>query len=377
MSKKWPREVVFHKLRERRRAGLSLSYLDLAREDPALRYNLRKLRGGWSGALLSIGENADYWRPVRQWSSDKVVAYLKECASNKTLSFAQICKKEANLVFAVRRHFGSWNAALAAANIDSISYPQPVRKSREKITANDVTAEILKRHNLGLPVSQSKMEPRTLVAIGILRFGCWSKALVGAGLDPEVINLHKKWSEERVISEIRERAALGSPLNSSALRRGKLKDLRLYNASTHYFESWDNALISAGIQPVTVRVRQKWSQERVTFEIRALLQSGRKVTSSVLRRENENLLQASVQHFGTWSQAISAAGGKSQIRRKTWTRSRILLTLRQQATDIVLKSFPRSFLPAAIRLFGSWKRALKFAFPDRCNFRKSAQCPRK
>jgi len=426
-------EVVLQLLRNRRDSRRSLCYLDITREEPYLRYNLRKLRGGWAGALIAIGEDPARWRPFRVWSVSDVITGLKKRASNGTLQYQRTYREDAALIRSARKFFGSWNAALSAAGLDPSYHSvysirrqwtvlmvrdeiakrkaiglatsthaakhdsglyraaliffgswkraldptaEPIKLPRTRVSSNDIINEIRKRHAQGLSVSHTRVEPRNLVALSVARFGCWSNALRAAGLNPEVINLHKKWSEKKIAVAINNRAHSLIPLNSSAVRRGEFKDPRLYEAGIHYFGTWDKALSAAGICPSTVRLRERWSKEKIIKKIHSIRLKG-KTTSKELRQYHEGLVQACGRHFGSWTAALAAANIVPNARRGAWTRSKIIYALREQeAKKEPFSKLPPSLQRGASRLFGSWKAALRSAFGDRCESLEKKAKPR-
>lgn len=124
--------------------------------------------------------------------------------------------------------------------------------------------------------------------------------------------------------------------------------------------------------------RQVWTQDRILERIIALQQEGKGLSPS--RSDIRTLVVAAVRYFGSWRQAVEAAGldydqvlAKSQAGRSRklarWTREEIITRIRQLhlrqedlASAQVRKTYPS--LHAYARkpeFFGSWEAALQAA----------------
>ncbi|HEY3282700.1 MAG TPA: hypothetical protein VGN26_10535, partial [Armatimonadota bacterium] len=124
------------------------------------------------------------------------------------------------------------------------------------------------------------------------------------------------WSAERILEEIRRLHASGSEITQSKV---ETIDSRLTSAAVRYFGSWRAAVVSAGIDyrgvAETGRKRRsekmtKWSKDSILQQIRDLNLRGEDLSSSVVRRKHLALYATArrPEHFGSWSQAVTAAG---------------------------------------------------------------------
>ena len=132
------------------------------------------------------------------------------------------------------------------------------------------------------------------------------------------------------------------------------EDPTLYHTAKRYFGTWRNALLAAGL-PCH---RQTWSRRRVLDEI----QDRRRRGESVAEMRSWNALAAAAKlYFGTWGAALLAAG-VPYTRPRRWTKHMVLEQIRDRhQRGLPLVSSCREVRPlsqAGNRLFGSWNLAL-------------------
>lgn len=161
---------------------------------------------------------------------------------------------------------------------------------------------------------------------------------------------------ERVIVEIRERAARGHPLNSGA-NRGDW----LYAAALLAFGSWKNAVAAAGFSYDDIKIRP-FTKAEVIATLKPLVATG----APILRAQHEGrLVAAAHRHFGGWDAAVKAAGGESGPRK--WTRQRVLDRIREdrarglKVNAVAVHKRDVNLYQAGRRRFGTWAAALEAA----------------
>jgi len=74
-------------------------------------------------------------------------------------------------------------------------------------------------------------------------YGSWKKALEYCGIDYEQSRNNKKWSHEKVISEIKRLRSNGNKLSINKLRANGKTDL--VSAAVYHFGSWSKAVRSS------------------------------------------------------------------------------------------------------------------------------------
>jgi hypothetical protein len=100
----------------------------------------------------------------------------------------------------------------------------------------------------------------------------------------------------------------------------------LYQAAQRVFGSWRNAVVAAGISPNKARVHDPWPPSRILASIRSLARRTRPLQPAEVKRRYEPLVTAARRHFGSWPKAVVAAGvDPEKLRRVSrWTKQRII-----------------------------------------------------
>lgn len=208
---------------------------------------------------------------------------------------------------------------------------------------------------------------------------------VGVKVDPEefgrglAIRIHSRlsrrtWTRERVLRAIAERRSQGLPLNSNAVQEA---DSSLEHAARKFFGTWHEALRAAGMDAEAIRLRVDWSRERVVEAIKARLSRGLPVNSKAVQRTDSALDWAGRKFFGSWEDALRAAGVDVENmlgRRIRWTKESVLDAIRSRAKRGLKLNHGKagsSLSQAAKKLFGSWDQALKAAGIDPNSVRRS------
>ena len=100
----------------------------------------------------------------------------------------------------------------------------------------------------------------------------------------------------------------------------------LYNAGARVFGSWCNAVRAAGIAPQRAKTKYRWSACRIRAVIRDLARRPCPLRPGELEARHGPLVAAAQRYFGSWSKAVLAAGVDPAKLRKVlpWTRERII-----------------------------------------------------
>jgi len=119
----WTPTRVTQRIRERRDAGLQLTYASIRKEDPLLESAAQKTFGGWYNALDAAGIDSSQFRrqePFGFWTRERVMQEIRKLnESNSNLNFSYTRKTYPSLAQYAIMHFGGWYQALEAAGIDS------------------------------------------------------------------------------------------------------------------------------------------------------------------------------------------------------------------------------------------------------------------
>jgi len=114
------------------------------------------------------------------------------------------------------------------------------------------------------------------------------------------------------------------------------------------------------------------NEEAIIQEIRQLYEAGEDLSYGHMEKNHVALFRAAVRRFGSWKEAVAAAGLDYEMIRKykVWTEERIIERIKElyeQGEDLswynVSESLDPQLAAAAIRKcrFGSWKKAVEAA----------------
>ena len=200
----------------------------------------------------------------------------------------------------------------------------------------------------------------------------WDAALRVLGFTPERMRLQTSWQSERVLNEIRLMRENGLPLYPKYVLK---HHAALFGAERSIFGSWRNALIAAGIEvPDAVhgrrrgilralhdvleqhsetdipawlklhamyyfgslekakaalksdrRFRAGWNKTKIIAAIHKRQRSGQSLGYSAARRDDPALVSAAEAYFGTWGNALYAAGINPNLYlRGKWRKRRMI-----------------------------------------------------
>ena len=126
----------------------------------------------------------------------------------------------------------------------------------------------------------------------------------------------------------------------------------LYQAGTRIFGSWRNAIQAAGIPPERGVHGEKGPPARILTIIRNLARRHRPLSAKQLEHRYGSMLPAARRLFGSWSKAVLAAGvDPTKLRRVVpWTRERVI-----EAILIAHCNFDRWPRPSR----AAWNRAMR------------------
>lgn len=177
----------------------------------------------------------------------------------------------------------------------------------------------------------------------------------------------QRWNKEKVIEMIRERDKQGLPLNSDAIVHS---DEPLMGAARRYCGSWQDALREAGFDPAThqkVKERTRsWDKATIIAGIKELAVQGVDLNAHAVKKIDTKLVSAGTVHFGSWGEAIEAAGFDYETIRKTskWSEVDIITTIQTaykanaDLSDNTVSALNPSLYGAAQYHFGSWPNAI-------------------
>ncbi len=179
------------------------------------------------------------------------------------------------------------------------------------------------------------------------------------------VRRYKKWSKEEVIKTIKDFYRRGIPLNFGYIAK---KAYTLAYAARKYIGTWQEAVEAAGIPYEKVRKKNIWKKENIRQEIKRLAQQKKPLNISYAEKHYGGLVGAAASHFGSWKNAIIAAGlDYSKIKKqREWSREEVIKEIKilhkkgvNLTTTRAVRKIFRPLHAAAIRYFRSWEKAVR------------------
>ena len=337
LRRRWSKQIVIREIEARHRQGLPMANVN--KHDGSLAGAAYQYFGSWNNALVAAGLPPK----KRQWSRQRVIDEVRAWKA-RGLPTTRIWKEFPSLGTAARKYIGGWHEVMKAAGFESTP---PKKWSPQR-----VIKELQAWHRQGLPKKYMGAEYRGLPGAVQRYFGNWKTALEAAGLKP---HRQGKWSKQRIVQKIQNRRIRGLPIRSAMKQKKALRD-----AATRCFGNWPNALEAAGLlRPEDKpKPRQTWSEERVIAAIRKRHEKGLPLTS--VHKDDVALSRAAIRHFGSWCNAVMAAGFQPTQRR--WDKTLVVDEIRyRHQRGMTASSVWRDdsgLFCAGKRYFGSWQAAM-------------------
>lgn len=282
--------------------------------------------------------------PKKLWNKELIIAELKRCRKNGP-------KFNAHLDDAARRHFGSLRAALDAAGLPCAKKPPPYNVWSKQ----SVIEAIRKGHRDGASLERVCRDDRLLYSAGKRLFGNWSAALTAAGYPRPMREFYTADEVRLRIIDLYE--------NGVALSLKAQNDRKLQRSAKKHFGGWRRAVESLGLGGELPRI---WTDQAVIDAILLRRASGRSIYKT--REEDSGLFGAAVNRFGTWHNALQAAGIDGRVREQ-WTEEKVLARLREhmrnspanESLSKNIRQIDSNLVCAATRRFGSLHKAMEAA----------------
>lgn len=326
MSRKWSREIVVEHILLRKKEGKPLNSNHIQTNHVPLYLAACNYFGSWKAGIEAAGLSYDDVRVTKVacpvWGKDKIAAVIQRRYKLKQpLNSNHIQTKEPRLYASAVKYFGGWSQAIKAAGLDySLLRKRPPTRAWTKEAL--VTA-VIERAAKGLSIGGGDVcvADRGLynAANRLLGRHSWAKARVLAGFDPIDPRPWKVWDTAKVRAEVRRLHEHGVPLNTSAIvANGHTK---LLAAGIKVFGSWARAIRAAGLDYSKIRKSRMnwWTRPRILMCIRLLERRGIRLSHRDIQKSHCALLGSAVARFGSWSQAVEAAGISYQRHCRVWS----------------------------------------------------------
>jgi len=269
MRNNWTREQIIRNLLEREAKGLPLT-VGGEGVDKSLYAAARRIFGSWRNAIQAAGIAPQQVLTWERWSPGRILVMIRHLARrDRPLTTLQMERRYHNIVSAARRHFGSWNKAVLAAGVKPTKLLRVIPWNEERVIEAILT-RALRNESLAARV----VEPRSLVEAGHRFFGGWAAAVTAAGLDLATTEPPPRRTKRSRLTSTRASSTTKAnaprvPWNKERVVAGLLARLReqkplystalardersLYHAARRYFGSWNQAMLAAGLDPAAHR----------------------------------------------------------------------------------------------------------------------------
>jgi len=257
-----------------------------------------------------------------------------------------------------QRHFGSWSAAKEAAELDA-------SKVQKRISDEELIDELQRiGDTLDRPPRLSDLDTYGEYSRGPYqeRFGSWNGALRAAGFE---LNRPTDISETALLDELTQ---LADELGRTPTKED-MTELGAYGASTFQrtFGSWTAAIEAADLPPA--RQRKRYSEEELLDELRRLDEKeGGPPTTEMMNEIGKYSHRIYNIRFGSWRAALKAAGLDLPLRFEDVGHDELLSDIQRVAS--LVGGTPRltdmrefgEFPPHWYRQeFGTWNEAIEAA----------------
>jgi len=187
-------------------------------------------------------------------------------------------------------------------------------------TRQSIIDEIRRLHKAKEDINYAAVEANhlSLIRAASWHFGKWRRAVEEAGIDYESLSRYRRWSKERIIARIQELYAEGQDLSWRSISQQVDPALAASALRPNGFGSWPEAIEAAGLDIDEVARYKYWNKERVLKAIKERHKAGVNLSSRNAQKNDQSLFCAARRRYGTWDNALEAAGldaSKIRIRR--------------------------------------------------------------
>ena len=337
MPQKWSREIVVRHILKRHRGGEKLSSDYMQKNHRSLYMAACFHWGGWKQAIQGAGLKYSEVRVKKAahkvvWNEEIIVrTILFLNTQGEPLNSNYVQTKHPLLYRATYVYFDGWAQAVTVAGLDysSLRKKKPMRIWSKKA----IVAEVLRRSREGLSIRGGEVtnEDRGLYHAALRHFGKngWAKARMLAGFAPIDPVPWEVWSKKTVVKEILRLHKNGVSLNAGAL--GKTYGY-IRSAGEKSFGSWGKAIDAAGLDYLKIcknKPKGWWTKALLIVAIQSLEKQGVRLNSKSVQVSHGGLFASAIrkEKFGSWSQAVEAAGIDYRKHCRTWSTKAYVRTM--------------------------------------------------
>lgn len=366
---------VICELRKRKTEGRSILPARIQADDVRLYRWMLSCFGDSTKAIEAAGFSPAEEGVIRRWSRTSICSKLNEMKrAGLDIRPRSLCVTIPGLYAAGIRLFGDSASMYSAAGYDIkalVTSELPGSWTPDRII-NEIrriseSESVLNRNLI------ARKYPKLLSA-SERRYRSWYRALEAAGIASEKHRPErpKRWTSERIANQIRQISRSESDLNRSLMLR---KYPKLLSACERLYRSWYDALEAAGVgsgEHRREKPKRYWTKQQIVRQIQRISASGERMAWKEVSKNHSDLVAAARNAFGTWSDALQAAGyNPSDVRLRHpegyWSFSRVISEIQRLkacgediSSHFCLMNRGKLYT-AAIRFYGSWEAAVSAA----------------
>jgi hypothetical protein len=134
---------------------------------------------------------------------------------------------------------------------------------------------------------------------------------------------------------------------------------QLYSQGVWIFGDWDNALRAAGFDPDKMRMQGSWDRQKIIKKLQNMRDRNLPLYARYMLKNHAALFSSSRREFGSWNDALRAAGITKQVPKKQHkSRLGTLRSLRDVVETRSKAAIPAVLRSQAVYYFGSVRNAL-------------------
>ena len=177
-------------------------------------------------------------------------------------------------------------------------------------TRKTIIEEIKRLKSQGVELNYTSAEANhlNLVRAAAWHFGTWRRAVESSGIDYESLSKYRRWDQQRIIQRILDLHHEGADLSWRAVSLEVDPPLAAAALRPNGFASWRDAIAAAGLDINLVARYQSWNADRIVKEIKKLHKQSSPLSSKAMQSTNQPLFCAGRRKFGSWDDALRAAG---------------------------------------------------------------------
>ena len=170
--RRWTKPRIVAAIQDRYIAGKHLDRVGFG--DERLNSAAKRHFGSWAAAVEAAGltDRVELPTPLQRWNEERVISEIRAWHDSGH-RLAEVSRKYQALFNAAKTHFGGWNNAIIAADLEP---------ERRFYTKPEIPDMIRARHDSGQSLCSGHPDNRNLAMLRIRHFGSWRKGLAAAGV---------------------------------------------------------------------------------------------------------------------------------------------------------------------------------------------------